>query len=90
MFVRRKKVKNHHYYYLVKQTRCAGTLKQVVVEYLGTMRYSDSIKKRFLKELEKKHNVNGLWESFLKAYRKPLKRKKRGRPRVRKKKENKR
>jgi hypothetical protein len=91
MFIRRKKVKNKYghcysYYYLVKQVRRDGKIKQDVVEYLGAMQYSEDIISRIFNELDKKYGVSGLEEKFWKVYVEHNKRRKH----VRKKKNNKR
>lgn len=52
-FIRKKKVKGHTYYYIVRSYREKGKIKQEVLRYLGT---AESLLEK-LKELDKLKNT---------------------------------
>ena len=55
MFVRRKIISNHSYYYLVKSFRENNKVKQKVLEYLGTTLPNHGT----IKKLKKKYSSLG-------------------------------
>jgi len=53
MYVRKKRVRNTEYYYLVRSKRVNGVPHQFVVKYLGRQRPSVPKLKKIIKECEK-------------------------------------